>query len=228
MKRIWLLTIFQFFLAWAHELWIERKGEEYVLLYGHLKPDKGESSQLTYTPDKVLSFECLDADGRKLSAEVVSEYPVRLRGRCQVLEATFSTGFWTKTPEGLKNVPRTEVKNSIESWYSVERVRRLNIWTFRQAPLTDDLELLLVDNPSDLKPGQKFTVIAFYRNRPLKDAPISHNGRLVGSTDGDGRINLRLRERGIQLIGVSIREKNQSVRADHTLKTFYLMFEAGR
>lgn len=220
---LWLFVLL-FGLCWSHELWIERVDGEYVLLYGHLKPMGGEKERLEYKPEQVISFECLDTEGKKIRSTMLAGYPARLKGNCSLVEAKFSSGYWTKTPEGLKNLPKENVKNPIESWYSVEIVRRIDTWT--KAPLTHDLEIALLENPSSLKVGQKFTVVVYYRGKPLKDATIYHNGRIVGSTDEEGRINLRLRERGLQLIGTTLKEKD--IKADYILKTFYLIFEVER
>ncbi|RME07991.1 MAG: DUF4198 domain-containing protein, partial [Aquificota bacterium] len=185
-------------------------------------------AQVRYDPSRVHSFECFDSEGRRLPSQIVSEYPVRLRGKCQMVQANLSSGYWTKTPEGLKNLPREEVKNPIESWYSVETVRRIEGRILAKTPLTDGLEITLLEDPSSLRTGQKFTVAVYYGGKALRDVPVYHNGRVVGTTGDDGRINLRVREKGMQLIGVSVREKDQKGRADYTLRTFYLLFEVGR
>ncbi len=110
----------------------------------------------------------------------------------------------------------------------MEIARRINAWKPRREPLSNELEIIPVESPSSLRIGEKFTVIAYYRGKPLRDAPIYHNRRIVGSTDEEGRINLRVREKGIQLVGVTVREKDGTGKADYVLKTFYLIFEVER
>ncbi len=223
-----LLLILLFYTAQAHELWIEREGNLFVLLYGHIKPDRVEEATVRYLPEQVLSFECLDAEGNRLKAELIKGYPLKLRGSCHMVQAVFSSGYWAKTPEGLKNLPKDQVKDSIESWYSLEIARRINAWKPRREPLSNELEIIPVESPSSLRVGEKFTVIAYYRGKPFRDVPVYHNGRIVGSTDEEGRINLRVREKGIQLVGVTVREKDGTGKADYVLKTFYLIFEVER
>ncbi|MCS6958302.1 MAG: DUF4198 domain-containing protein [Aquificaceae bacterium] len=224
-----IVSLLFFSLLLAHELWIERVGDAYVLYYGHLQPKRGEESKLAYTPENLLRFECLDEDGRLLNSKVDKSYPARLRGSCAVIQAEFSSGYWTKTVEGLKNLPKDKVSGALESWLSLETVRRIERWSNALSkPLSNGLELVALENPLVLRMGQKFSIVAYYKGRPLKDAPISHNGKFVGSTDEDGRINLRIRSLGIQLISVSLKEGADGVKADYVTKTFSLMFEVGR
>ncbi len=224
-----LLLLFSlFFVVQAHELWIRKDMDSYTLFYGHIKPGSGEEELIKYLPEQVLSFECLSAEGNRLKAKLVKGYPFKLGGTCHMVQAVFSSGYWTKTPEGLKNLPKDQVKNPIESWYSLETARRVDLWKPRNTPLGHDLELILMENPSSLRVGQKFTVVAYYKGKPLRDAPVYHNLRVVGSTDEEGRINLRVREKGIQLVGVTVKEKDNAEKADYVLKTFYLLFEVER
>ncbi|MCS7307127.1 MAG: DUF4198 domain-containing protein [Aquificaceae bacterium] len=228
MKTQWaFLLLLQ--LTFAHDLWIERSGEYYILHYGHIYPQKGEEEKISYKPENVLKFECLDNEGKAVRAVVEKDYQVRLKGSCGMVQAEFSSGYWTKTVYGLKNLPKDKVSGAVEGWLSVETVRRVDVWSKAlEKPLSDSLELVLLENPAGIKSGSKFTVQAYYKNKPLKDVAVSHNGKVVGNTDENGRINLRLRSPGLQLLSLSIKEKGDGIKADYVVRTFHLVFEVGR
>jgi nickel transport protein len=221
----WLI-LFLPLLALSHELWIEKEREGYVLFYGHIKPKGGEESKIPYKPEQVENFDCYDNSGKKVFAKLIKEYPARLLGKCSVVLASFSSGYWSRTTEGLKNLPKDKATNVLESWLSLESVKRIDLWNQNfSKPLTSELEIVLLENPLTIKPGQKFTVAVYYRGKPLKDVVVEHMGKAVGTTDEEGRINLRLREKGLQMIGASMKEKGDGVKADYVIRTSYLVFE---
>ncbi|MEN3028301.1 MAG: DUF4198 domain-containing protein [Aquificaceae bacterium] len=228
MKGLFIVLTLSY-LALSHDLWIEKWGDAYVLYYGHIQPRAGEESKIAYSPENLLRFECLDGEGKVLKATVDKGYPAKLRGNCSLLQAEFSSGYWTKTVSGTKNLPKDKVSGALEGWLSLEVVRRVERWNSNMAKaLTEGLELVLLEDPSKLRMEQKFSVGVYYGGKPLKDVTVSHNGRVVGTTDEGGRINLRIRSPGLQHLSVSYREKGDGVKADYIVRTFNLVFEVGR
>jgi nickel transport protein len=220
------LVLFLMAHALAHDLWIEKKDNSYILYYGHTKPKEGEERFLAYNPEKVIKFECYDEGGRLKEARVERSYPSKLYGQCAVVYGLFSSGYWTKTPEGTKNLPRDRVGNPIESWVSYESVKRVERWPEDSSkPLTQDLEVVLEGRPSELSVGKKFTLRVYYGGKPLKDALVSYKGKTVGATDSEGRVNLRIREEGLQVISASFRERADGTKADYIIRTTTLLFE---
>ncbi|MFZ0788797.1 MAG: hypothetical protein WAM94_04145, partial [Chromatiaceae bacterium] len=86
--------------AQAHDLWLDRRGDGYELLYGH----SGHSGQDTieYKPGAVKRMACFDTNGTAVGQGATASYPARLAGDCAVAYAQISSGYWTKTPYGTK------------------------------------------------------------------------------------------------------------------------------
>ncbi len=210
----------------AHELWFEKSGDKMVLYYGHMEPKSGEERFIKYKPKSVLRVSCFDANGRGLAVKVEKTYPLSMPTLCSVYYALFSTGYWTKTVEGLKNLSKDEVSGSIESWLSYESVKRVDGWTDALSrPLTEDIEIVPLEDPFGVKVYEKISLRVYYRGKPVKDAVVAYDEHPIGTTDEEGRISVRVRHKGIQRISTSVKEKADGVRADYIIRSTSLIFE---
>jgi nickel transport protein len=54
---------------------------------------------------------------------------------------------------------------------------------------------------------------------------VAYHGDPRGVTGDDGRVNLRIRHKGLQLISASLEEPLQSNKADKRVRSTILMFE---
>ena len=113
---ICVLVLFVGTLAYAHDLWIERTPEGLTVFYGHKHSGHGGDTIIEYLPDLVIRADCFDTAGERIDAGVTGSYPVRIAGDCAVTFVLTSSGYWTKTPYTTKNLPKTEVRDPIESW----------------------------------------------------------------------------------------------------------------
>lgn len=226
MKRLFLIFVLSS-IALSHDLWIEREGNSYSLYYGHLHPQAGEEKFIKYKPDDVIKFECYDVKGKLILSRFEKSYPAKLKGiSCATVYALFSSGYWTKSVEGLKNQPKDKVSGAIESWLSYESVKGIYSWTKALSkPLTEDLEIVPSEDPLNLKVGEKLRFFVFYRGKPLKDVVVAYDEHPIGTTDDDGGVNVRIKHHGLQNISASIREKADGVKADYTVRTANLIFE---
>lgn len=210
----------------AHDLWVEREGSGFTLHYGHERSGHGGARVLEYAPAQVREALCHDTDGRPLKARVSPNWPVRLQGDCAVSLFVFSTGYWSKTPYGTKNLPKTEAGTVIDSWLSVESVKRIDAWgEALTRPLTQGLELVPLENPLRLKPGDKLHLAVFQAGRPATGVTVAYFDQPRGVTDRDGRINIALRRPGFQLIQASLETPLADGKADRRVETAALQFE---
>jgi Nickel uptake substrate-specific transmembrane region. len=223
MKVIFIFLLV--FLAFGHDLWVERESKTLILRYGHLMPKRGEESLIKYDPDKVVVSECFNNAGEKVEAKISRSYPFRVEGECAVLYVVFSSGYWTKNADGTKNLPKDKVPGAIESWLSYESLKSIQRWapTFSK-PLTDDLEIVPLEDPFSSPVGKKVSFMVLYKRKPMKDMTVLHNGKVVGLTDEEGKIRLKPKE-GINIISTTLKEKGDGVKNDYILKTASLQFE---
>jgi nickel transport protein len=210
----------------AHELWIERSGETYTLYSGHRHPGHAGHGLEAYQPDTVLRSACFAADGNPRPVAPQRAYPLRISGPCAVSYALLSSGYWTKTPYGTKNLPKDQVQMPLRSWRSYEGVKRVDAWSEALGrPLTEDLELVPLHDPLQLTPGDTLRLLVSYRGQPAAGVAVVYDDEPRGKTGADGAIDIRLRHPGFQIIEATQREPSPSAQADEIARSTTLNFE---
>ncbi len=213
--------------ALAHDLWVERQGNSRVLQYGHERSGHEGASRLSYRPEQVLDATCFSPAGEKIHAEMEHTYPVTLRGDCAATWFLTSSGYWSKTPYGAKNLPKGQVGVVIDSWLSMESVKRLDSWATGLAkPLTTSLEIVPLADPFKLRAGDKLRLTVFLEGRPAAGVTVAYFGHPRGITDDHGRINVRLQNAGFQLIQASLQMPLNDGKADKLIQSATLQFES--
>ncbi|MFN3870357.1 MAG: DUF4198 domain-containing protein [Aquificaceae bacterium] len=220
-----LIMLFLTF-GYTHDLWLEKVGDRIVLYYGHIKPKEGEEGLISYKAENVLKAMCFNKEAKRVEVQIERVYPLSFPANCFAYYVLFSTGYWTKTIKGTKNLPKDKAEGPLESWLSYEGVKRLESWTetFKR-PLTEDLEIVPLEDPFSVSLNSKISLKVYYRGKPVKGAVVAYQGRVVGSTDEEGNINVRIKEKGLQRISASIKEKSDGLKADYTVISTNLIFE---
>lgn len=220
------LLIFVAFSAQAHDLWLEKSGKHLTLYQGHRHSAHAGADTLDYGPSFVSSATCLDARGNKRPLAVVGTAPWTASGDCAALSLEISSGYWSKTPWETRNVPKTEAPGAIRSWLSKDSLKRIEQWAapFAQ-PLGDGLEIVPTHDPFALKPGDKLVVRVFLAGRPQANVLVAYHGEARGTTDPDGRIAIRLRHGGVQLISASVERPLADGKADVEIRAATLQFD---
>lgn len=216
--------------ALAHDLWLEQDGKQdgkhWTLFQGHRHSAHAGAEIVAYGGNFVTAAQCRDAHGGMRPLAVSGTSPWTASGDCAALLLDVSSGYWSKTPWETKNVPKTQAPDAIKSWLSRERLQRLERWSpgFAQ-PLGTGLELLPQGDPFALKPGDKLVVRIFLAGKPLAGVPVAYHGATRGTTDPAGRIAIRLRHAGLQLISAGIDLPLKDGKADLETLTATLQFE---
>ena len=209
----------------AHDLWVERDAFLHTLSYGHERSGHEGVKRLEYKPETVKEAECYNIAGQEQKSERAKTYPVTLKGDCAASWFLVSSGYWSKTPYGTKNLPKGEAGAVMDSWLSVEAVKRIDHWGEALArPLTDELELAPVDNPLTLRPGDKLRLRAYFRGKPAASVAVAYFGKPRGVTGADGAVNIRLNDPGFQLIQGSLELPLNDGKADKTIHATALQF----
>ena len=221
------MAVVGFSSAMAHDLWVETESGVHVLRYGHERSKHDGERSLTYAPDFVKQALCFGPDGKATKASWVNGFPARLTGRCAATLFSASSGFWTKTPYGTQNKPKSEVGPAIDSWESFDTVKTLREWSPGFArPLGNDLELVPEENPFKLKAGDKLAVRTYWRGQPRAGVTVAYHGSPRGVTGPDGAVNVRLRDAGFQLLQASVDEPARNVtQSDKTVFAAHLGFD---
>ncbi|HNQ03207.1 MAG TPA: DUF4198 domain-containing protein [Thiobacillaceae bacterium] len=214
-------------IALAHDLWVERQGPLHTLQYGHLYSSHGGATTVTYKPGQVKEAACFGHDGKRMRAETSQTYPVTLKGVCAASWFLTSSGYWSKTPYGTQNLGRNEAGPVLDSWLSVESVKRLDHWGPGLArPLTRELEIVPLGNPLELKVGDKLRLDITLGGKPAAGVTVAYFGQPRGVSDANGQINVRLRRPGVQLIQASLETPLREPGADRLIQSTSLQFES--
>ena len=211
--------------ALAHNLWIEGLGSERILLYGHQGSGHEGTQSLEYRPGYVREAKCLNSLGNAQSIVLKQEYPARLQHDCTLTWFLASSGYWSKTPYGTKNLPKAELEQVMESWLSFESVKRIDQWhpNFSK-PISHELEISPQIDPYSLKVGDKVQLQTWYQGRPVAGVSVAYFGKPRGVTDKAGKINIRLNNPGFQLIQASLELPLNDGKADRIIQTSSLQF----
>jgi nickel transport protein len=211
--------------AAAHDYWIERDGGDYVLYQGHVYAAHKGEDRVPYDPAIVKRAACLRPEGDVVPAEPQRAYPVRVSARCAAVLIDASSGYWTQTLTETVQNRKTEVRGALRGWLSEESVKRIDAWTPRAAqPIADGFELVPLENPLALKPGDKLRVAATWRGQPRRGVAVAYGGDMRGVTGADGQANIRIRHGGVQTLAASIEEAVRDPNADKIVRGTILQF----
>ncbi|GAB6072944.1 hypothetical protein JCM14244_13210 [Venenivibrio stagnispumantis] len=206
-------------LAFAHDLWIEKEDKNFVLYYGHRGIDF-----LKYNPENIIKIYCFDKNLNNVDFKISNPYPVKINGKCEGIYLLYSSGYWTKTPYGEKNLPKDKVDTPIESWLSYESVKRIESFIIPK-PISDNLEIVALNDITKLKEGDKIRLQVFFNKRPISNIVVAYEDKPMGMTDEEGKINIRIKHSGFQNIVATYVEKINSSKADKIIYTTHLNFE---
>ncbi|MBN1826555.1 MAG: DUF4198 domain-containing protein [Candidatus Eisenbacteria bacterium] len=213
--------------ASAHSLWIDREGDFLVLRSGHFH--SGEEADLQeYGPGFVREALCLDGDGAADTLELTGETPFRSPGSCAAVTVFASSGYWTKTPYGTKNLPKDEVEMPIRSGLYFSYVKRIERWSPAMGrPLTRWLEIVPLDDPTALRSGDSLGARVVLDGKPLAGLEVRSGGERIGATDAEGRITIPLAFPGICLIETEHVEPVESEKTDKVVRAATLVVVVG-
>lgn len=212
--------------AHAHDLWLERDAGGYTLRQGHKYSSHAGTETIPYDAAFVKGADCLDAAGAVQALKTGQSSPWKAKTECAALLVSASSGYWTKTPWETRNAAKTGFGDALKSWLSEEAVKRIDAWTPGAAlPLGNGLEITPLANPFALKPGDKLSVLVTDHKRPRAGVPVAYGGETRGTSGEDGRIAIRIRHGGTQLLSASLETPLDDGKADSLIRAAFLLFE---
>jgi nickel transport protein len=210
----------------AHDLWLERENGDHVLYQGHRHSNHAGNDRVAYEPEIVKTITCADEAGARRTIDPPTMYPARIAGPCAALHVLTSTGYWTRTTQGLRNQPRSELTGVIRSWESLEGIKRMKSWSpALAAPLSDALEITPLDDPAALAPGNPLRLLITLAGQPQEGVAVTRDGDFQGVSDATGQVSVHLKRGGLRFIGARFEEPRADGLADTTLHYATLMLE---
>ena len=212
----------------AHDYWFEREGHEYVLYRGHHFGDHEGESLVPYDPAIIQHVTCVSPEGVPQSVHPPSRYPLRISDPCARLTVEVDSGYWSVNGIETYNQSKDEVPDALRSWRAIESTTLLNSWNkLKHLPsLPQGLEIFLEKDPFLVKEGEKLRLLVLQAGQPRQGVTIAYDGNPRGVTGPDGRINIRIRHGGLQVVTASLKEPAPNLKkADTLLRSTTLLFE---
>jgi len=210
----------------AHDYWLDDDGDGYLLYRGHRHSSHQGERIVPYDPAIIQRVTCVSAAGQTERITPARVYPTRIPGPCAALLVEADSGSWTQTLTGTTNQPRDEVFGALRSWHALEGVKRLETWSpALRRSLGGGLELTPTSDPFRLRPGDKLRLVVTLQGRPYAGVTVAYDGEARGVTGDDGRINLRIRHTGTQVITASLDQPTLDSSADKRVRSTALFFD---
>lgn len=214
--------------AKAHEFWVEQKGGEFTLVYGH------GSNREEFDASKVKGITTLDAAGKAIEVQKEKKGKgllLKLPTAPAVIFVEIDNGYWSKTIYGWKELPKRKASRVVEAIRSYNYSKALFAWGSSAQKLPGDpkLDIIPMRNPFDLKSGDSLQIRVVCQGKPVPDAEVEGTDhQKVATTDKDGFTQLPL-SKGYQVITVTHKAPlKDDPDADFLSMTMTLTFEVKR
>ena len=233
-KNLWIFIAMGLLFAFvpkvsAHDFWIDQKGKEFLLIYGH----GDQREEFDFSKVKTVK-----AFGPEEGGEIEVHSEEKEKGLLlQPLEppswifVEIDNGYWSKTIYGWKNLPKRKASRVVEANHSFYYSKALMAWNdAMRSPIgIAQLDIILLKNPFELKAGDLLPIKVFYRGKPIAGVEVEgRDHEVLSTTDKEGMARVRI-SKGQQLISVDHREPlKDDPDADYLSFTATLTFEVGK
>jgi uncharacterized GH25 family protein len=213
--------------ASAHDFWLEREGAGLTLRYGH----RG-GALLAIEQAKVKTLRCLEQGATRdlVAGASFAAKEVKVAARCDAASAFFDGGYWTLTPDGEVNRPRSQVAQPVKAWAS----RQFAKWVDARSPaaasavLGDELELMAASDLTKAHQGDKVTLRVLSAGKPVPNALVAIDHKPLGESDSAGEVRVKLRTSGVETVSATLRQKVATPEADAVVLEASLSFEVAK
>ena len=213
--------------VFAHDFWIERKGKEFLLVYGH------GDQRMEFNSSDVKTVKAFGPGGKEIEVRMEKKGEVK-RLLLQPVEspswilAEIDNGYWSKTIYGWKHLPKRKASRVVEAIRSFYYSKALMAWNDAlQNPISSaQLDIVPMKNPYELKAGASLPIKVFYQGKPIAGVEVEgQDHEVISTTDKDGNARIRL-TKGQQLISASYKDPlKDDPDADYLSCTATLTFE---
>jgi len=212
--------------AGAHDVFWSAGAVADTLMEGHLSHHAhGGSTNEPLAAVRITWLATIDADGVRHEPPIPTVAPVTVASAGVADFALVDWGWSTKTANGTVNRHPSEVARPLQGWRSQETVKHLRGWhPVLAAPLGRGLELTPLTDPRLLSPGDKFTVIVTLDGSPVEGAAVACGGDARTASGRDGKVNVRLRAAGLQVVRASLRRPDADLPQYEDVRTAVLTF----
>jgi nickel transport protein len=189
----------------AHDFWIEKKGDEFMVVFGH------GTQRLEFEPSKIKNVKAFDLRGKEVGVNKEKRGTgilLKTDEPPSLLFVEIDDGYWSKTIYGWKNLPKRKASRVVESFRSFYYSKALLSWGEAvQRPLNDaKLDILPLENPFELREGNVLPVRILYQGKPISGLEVEGGDhQKIATTDKEGVARLKV-SKGHQVFSVNYKE----------------------
>lgn len=230
MKKVWMaLTVVAAIVfsmpVHAHDAWTEAREAGYAVVFGH------DGKLESYVPSKAKAIAAVDVQGATLSIRetaTADAVTFSVAGRPALITLHYDNGFWSKTTEGSKNLPKNEVPGAISASHAVKFGKTVFIWSpVVLKPQGQRLEIVPLTATAPVA-GKLLPVQVMWQGKPLAGVKITRaddEKQAPATTDVDGKAGVPV-VAGRQILTVSYKQGlANDPRADTYSAAANLLFE---
>lgn len=223
------VLIFSYFLVngrttQAHDFWLERHNSTFLLRYGH-----AGGALLPIEAKKIKTLKCWGSSGKLeslLPKATFAPTEVSTKGTCFVLSSFQDSGYYSLTPDGEKNLPKTQVPDAVKSWRSKQFAKWVDSHSPQQKTiLGDEFEIVPITDLTAIKEGDKVSFQVLLQGKPISGATLTIDHKPLGETDDRGQVRIRIRSKDTQSVSASFRRSVNIPEADSEIFEASLSFE---
>lgn len=211
--------------AFAHDFWIEQKGQDLMVVFGH-----GEQRE-EFDLSKIKSVRVIDSQGKDIPAQKEKKekgLALKTSGQPAAIMAEIDNGYWSKTIYGWKELPKRKASRVVEAIRSLFYTKIFISWSesVQVASSGARIDIVPMQNPFEMKGGDSLPLRILLGGKPLPGAEVigSDHAR-IGTADKDGIVKIPL-TRGHNLLTVEYKERiRDDPDADALSLTATLTFE---
>ena len=211
--------------ASAHDFWMDRRGADFLLVFGH--GDQREEFDLS----KVKTVKAFGPEGKEIEVrKEPKEKGLLLRPAAPPswVFAEVDNGYWSKTIYGWKNLPKRKASRVVEALRSLYFSKALSAWdeTLGTPMPGVPLDIVLLKNPLGMKVGDVVPIQVFLRGKPVEGLEVEgRDHAVISKTDREGKAMVKI-GKGRQSISVDYKEPlKDDPDADSLTLTSTLTFE---
>jgi cobalt/nickel transport system permease protein len=212
----------------AHDFWIEQKGKDLMVVFGH------GTQREDFDLSKIKSVRVIDLKGKDIPAQQEKKekgLALRTGGQPAAVVAEIDNGYWSKTIYGWKELPKRKASRVVEAIRSLFYTKTFLSWSeaVQKASGGARIDIVPMKNPFELKAGDPLPLRILLSGNPLSGAEvIGPDHTKIGTADKDGIVKIPL-VGGHNLLTVEYKERiKDDPDADALSLTATLTFEVNR
>lgn len=148
----------------------------------------------------------------------------KLIDECDAVFVVLKRVYYTKTLFGTKKISKDKAKMPLNSFESVESVKKIynpDAIKLFNAPF----ELSPRVSLKNIKVGDRVRLIVTASGKPKAGVSITYDKRVVAKSDVDGHASVEIKNRGLQKITASYKEKGDGIKCDEIIHSTTLNIE---